>query len=368
MKLAEYEGKKLFEKHGIPVPRGVVLTEFDMQELGPKLRFIRSENIIIKSQILTGGRFKAGAVKFATKTTAREVINTLLGKSFKGCKVKKVLVERKLNILKEHYLAITIDRSKKCFVLIFSKEGGVDIEILAKTQPEKICKIYFDEFDPNALEKACKYDECKEILHIAKQLFLVIKENDATLAEINPLVYSDEGWFAADSKVVIDDNSLYRQEEFQKQSESSLSEIEKTAKEYKINYVELDGDIAVIGNGAGLVMATLDVLNHFDLKPANFLDIGGGADVRKVGLCLNLALEHKNLKALFINVFGGITHCDDVANGIIDYVKANKISIPIVTRMIGTNDELAKQILHKHNFVVVDSMEEGVKKIKELIS
>ena len=369
MDLCEYEGKKLFEKYDISIPRSVLITKDNLYELDSKLKFIRDNNVVIKAQILTGGRMKAGAIKFSTKDKAQAEINDMLGKEFKGFKVNQILVEEMLSIKKERYVALTIDRTSKKILMICSPDGGIDIEELAKTKPGSICKLPFIEFDPNEIHKQLKFIECDELLPIIRKMLNLMRANDASLVQINPLVKVDDSddWVAADAKVVIDDNALFRHPNFLECVANRSSGLEVEAANKGINYVELDGDVGVIGNGAGLVMATLDVLKEFGVTAANFLDIGGGADFEKVKSCLDIVLKHKDLKGLFINIFGGITRCDEVAKGIIEYKKNNNIDLPMVVRLIGTNEARAKELLESENIASIDSMEQGVEVLKNKI-
>ncbi|MFC1682256.1 ATP-grasp domain-containing protein [Nanoarchaeota archaeon] len=276
------------------------------------------------------------------------------------------MFEEKLEIKNEFYLSFVIDRTEKNVVVMFSKEGGIDIEGLSRKFPEKVIKekIKLD-FD---LESAKELSKKFEISHeLIFNLYKLMKEYDCELVEINPLVLdNDDKLIAVDSKVIIDDNSLFRHEEFSEEKREGMTEVEKIALENGLHYVDLDGDIAVIGNGAGLVMATLDIVEHFGGKAANFLDVGGGASVEKMEKSIELVLM-KSPKGIFVNIFGGITKCDDIAQGIVNYKKNNGIEIPMVIRMIGTNEKEAKKILMENNIFSLDSMEESTKKIVELV-
>jgi len=347
MKLKEYQGKEIFHKFGIRIPDSFLITDSE------QIKEIKGEKVL-KAQVLHGKRGKSGLIQFADEKNIKEKAEEMLKKD-----VKEILVEEKLKYEKEYYLSITIDRTEKKAKLIFSSEGGMEIEELADKNPEKIKKYPIDE--NISLKDIAKETGIDKI--ILEKLLRIFNECDAELVEINPLCSTEKGFVALDSKIIIDDNALYRQE-FKK--DEGLTDIEKKAKEHGLNYVELKGNIGVIGNGAGLVMSTLDVIKYFNGEVSNFLDIGGGADKEKMEKAIELVLI-KNPKGIFINIFGGITRCDDIAEGIVAYKKKNDLSIPMVIRMIGTNEEKAKDILEKNNIHFIDSMEKGAKKIVELV-
>jgi succinyl-CoA synthetase beta subunit len=330
MRLKEYEGKEIFKQYGIDVPKGYVVSSADD---------VKEDSAVLKAQVLEGGRKKNGLILISDN--AKEDIKGLLEKC------DEVLVEEKLDIEKELYLSLTIDRFEKCVKLLFCKCGGIDIEDMA----DNVVKIKIE--TENDVE-AC------EVSSIAKKLYKIMKETDAELVEINPLVYSNGKYIAADSKIIIDDNALFRHPELVK--ENKMCYAEKRAAVCGFNYVELDGDIAVIGNGAGLVMSTLDVLNYYGGKAADFLDVGGGADVKRMEQAIDLVLSRKP-KALLINIFGGITRCDEIAQGIVNYKKSKGIEVPMVVRLIGTNEEEGKKILNDNCIASLDSMEDFVKAV-----
>ncbi|MFH1455486.1 MAG: ATP-grasp domain-containing protein [archaeon] len=344
MNLTEKQGKELFSKYGIETPKQFTVDNTENE-------------VVVKAQILTGKRGKGGGIKFATLETVKDVVNEILGKEINGHKVNEVLIEEKLNIEKELYCAITLDRENKGLVLVLSLSGGMDIEEVADKFPERIIKIPLNDIEN--LKINFEYD----VSEVVKKMFTLTKEYDATLVEINPLVVTSGKLVAADSKVVLDDNALFRHPEFKKEEE--LTEIENKASQLGLQYVELEGDIAVIGNGAGLVMATLDVLNHYGGKAANFLDIGGGASVEKMEQALEIVLMKKP-KGILINIFGGITKCDDIATGLLEYKKQKQLNIPFVVRLIGTNEAEGKQILTQNGIDSLDSMEDSAKKIVEM--
>ncbi len=349
MKLLEHEGKSIFKKHGIAVPESVVTSS------SKDFRELKAKEVVVKAQVLVGGRGKAGGIKTA-KDDVKGIINEVLSMEIKGEKVKEVLVEEKLDIEEELYLSVTVDRASKGLTLLYSSEGGVDIEEVAAKSPDKVLKVQADSLDKIPLE----------VRTIAKKLYEISKELDAELVEINPLVRAGGRLVAADAKVIIDDNALFRHEEFRKK-EKVQTKIEKMAADSGLQYVELEGDIAIIGNGAGLVMSTLDVLDHFGGKPANFLDVGGGASVEKMEDAMEITLTKKP-KGIFINIFGGITRCDEIAKGLVNYAKEKGVKVPMVVRLIGTNEEEGKKILNDAGISSLDSMEGCAKKIVELTS
>ncbi|MBI5159786.1 ADP-forming succinate--CoA ligase subunit beta [Candidatus Micrarchaeota archaeon] len=365
MKLKEFEGKQLLASFEVSTSKGLVANT--AEEAQAKITQIECAEVAVKAQVLAGGRGKAGGIKLVKKSEAPETTRQMLGREIKGKKIEQVLIEEKLEIEKEYYLSLTVNRSEKNVTLLFSEEGGVEIEELAKNSPEKIKKIGIErEFNAREVERKLSTSKhAREITEIAGKMFKLMKAKDAELVEINPLAISRGKLVAADAKIIIDDNALYRQPEFAPLKQRELSESEKKAKQSDLNYVELDGDIAIIGNGAGLVMATLDIVQHFGGKPANFLDVGGGANFEQVQKAVEIVLE-KNPKGIWINVFGGITRCDDVARGLANYKKEKQIKVPIVVRLIGTNEAEGKKILEENGISTQDSMEECAKKIVEL--
>ncbi len=366
MDLKEYQGKALYRLYDIPVAKSVLVSSH--LDIASAIRFTKQNNgSVVKAQILSGKRGKAGGVKLTDADHVEKVIKTMLGATLLGLPVEEVLVEEKLTILKEFYLSITFDKMNKSLVLIFSTEGGVDIEETAHAKPDAIKKILINadmkSYEARELAKSLNSGlGAKEEMQLADLLFKLIRlmrAEDASLVEINPLMLTDRGIIAADSKMTIDNNSLYRHKFASSDLKRGMSEIERKAQVYDINYVELDGNIGVIGNGAGLVMCTLDVLEHFGGKPANFLDIGGGANVEKMEQSLELILMKPGLKAIFINIFGGITRCDLIAQGLVNYQSAHNLQIPIVMRMVGTNEEEGKKILEPSGIKAISNMDEA---------
>lgn len=364
MNLKEYQGKQLFKQYNIAVPRGYVVRS--VQDLN-KIKDSLPNNLVLKSQILAGSRAKSGGIIFSNKNNIAQDLKKILNKRIKDLEVKEVLIEEKIHIQNEFYLAFTINRTHQSIMAIFSSKGGVDIEELPKTSPNKVTKERINlSFDLEQAERLPK--KFNQIDHqLIFNLYKLMRDYDCELVEINPLVIDNNGrLIAADSKIIIDDNSLFRHQEFKQNSTKDLIPAEKIASTYGLHYVDLDGNIAIIGNGAGLVMATLDLVEHFGGQAANFLDIGGGASVEKMEKSIEIVLL-KQPKGIFINIFGGITRCDQVAQGIINYKNKHKIKIPMVIRMIGTNQLEAKKILTKARILSLDSMEECAKKIIGLV-
>lgn len=379
MNLYEYQGKKLFEKYQIPTTKGILIDKnlendyISLNELNINFP------VVLKSQVKVGGRGKAGGIKIANnKDEFMKYIKQLFNLTIKAVKVNKILIDEYVPIEKEFYLSFIIDRSKNQVVFIFSPLGGIDIEEVAEKQPDKISKLFFDYelFDfqiRDAILKVYneKIDVVKQIENIALKLFNLFKENDCILAEINPLVLTKDGRvFALDSKIIIDDNSEVV-DQYEEEDED-ISVIEREAKVRNLAYVELDGDIGIIGNGAGLVMTTMDLVGLYNGKPANFLDVGGGAKAEKVKESIHLVLKNPKIKALFINIFGGITRCDEVAKGIIQAFQEQSYSIPVVIRLEGTNKQEGKAILEQlkelnKEVFFVENAEEGAQKVVSLI-
>ncbi len=369
MKIHEYQARELFEKRGIPVPRGFLCrTPEEVRQATANI----AKPVVVKAQILVAGRGKAGGVKPAqTPEEAFEVGRTMLGSTIKGIKVTSVLVVEAEKARKELYVGFTIDRANREVTLISSSEGGIDLEELAKTEPEKIFRKGIDsmvglhpfEARQAAYSIGLGDKTANQFSSICTGIYEIFNSVDADLAESNPLaVMADGSLVALDSRITLDDNALFRHKEYDQEDEE-LSPLEREAHEADLAFVQLDGDIGIIGNGAGLVMATLDVVAHFGGKPANFLDMGGGSSAESVYRAVKICLEQKNLKALFVNILGGITKCDDVANGLVRALKESHLKIPITVRMVGTNEEEGRKILSENGIAYLDSMEEGAKAV-----
>lgn len=369
MKLFEYEAIKLFQNYNIPVPKwGFAINVDQAIKLAKEIQF----PIVIKAQVLVGGRGKAGGIKFANNLEElKENVNKILKMKIKGEKVKGVIISKRIEIEKEIYLSIIIDKSSKSPLVLASKEGGIDIEKIAKISPEKILKIRINPLigiQDYIVRKIEEFLQIKEIKRILINLYNLFKDYDCELVEINPLVLTkDKKIIAIDAKIIIDDSALYRQKIFSEKIEREMNEFEAIAKKYGFSYVEHDGDIGIIGNGAGLTMATMDLVQFFGGKPANFLDIGGGANEEIVYRALLIQLKHPRVKGVFANILGGITRCDEVAKGIIRAVKEVKTNKELVIRMKGTNEEIGKEMLNKEGIYTYDEMEEAAKEIVRLI-
>lgn len=374
MKIHEYQAKEIFRKFGIPVPEGKVATtpeeaEQIAKELGGK--------VVVKAQVHVGGRGKAGGVKLATNPQeAKEAASKILGLDIKGLTVKKVLVTKAVDIKDEAYIGFIVDRKSKRPLIMVSASGGIDIEQVARETPEKIHKMTIDPeyglFSHQAMELAfCLYDDIKLVRSAAdviKRLYSVFMSVDSSLTEINPFVVTSDGeTWAVDAKINIDDNALSRHPDFE--SLRDVTENEKKeldAKSKGLSYIKLDGNIGCVVNGAGLAMATMDLIKKYGGEPANFLDIGGSSNPEKVVNALNILISDKNVKSVFFNIFGGITRCDDVANGIVEALSKLTIDLPIVIRLAGTNEDQAKEILSETKLITASSMSEGAKKSIEI--
>ncbi len=343
MKLHEYQAKEIFASYGIPIQKGTVIDRPEqIDEVSLKYP------VVLKAQVLVGGRGKAGGIKLAKDAAeAREKAGVILGMDIKGEKVHRLLVAEAADIGAEYYLAFTVDRGARRLVVIGSAAGGIDIEEVARTTPEKIARMHIDPFvgfQPyHARELGRKLGfEGKLFLQfatIAHNLSRICTDMDAELAEINPLAIAGGALLAVDAKLIIDDNATYRHDGLPRNEE--LTELEQAAKSQDLSYVELDGDVAIIGNGAGLVMSTLDMIAHFGGRPANFLDVGGGATTENMAHAMSIVLRKPGVRALFINIFGGITRCDDIARAI----ASQPPKIPMVVRLTGTNEEDGRKIL-----------------------
>ncbi|MBR4117739.1 MAG: ADP-forming succinate--CoA ligase subunit beta [Methanocorpusculum sp.] len=359
MKFREYEAKQIFRDAGIPTPNSELIT--DAKEAAAALSRV-AEKVVLKAQVDVGGRGKAGGILPATAETVDATAVELFGKQIKGLPVEKVLVEEALEITHEYYVSITIDRSKKRPVILFSEEGGVEIETLAKERPGALRRIYVDpSFTvlPDFVVRNVIGTAPKEIGVIVKKLFEVFIKKDAILVEINPLVATPKGIIAADGKVILDDNALSRQGISENRD---LTEREKEAEKHGFSYVELDGEIGVIGNGAGLTMATLDIIAYYEGKAANFLDVGGGADAERVCHAVKLVSSMPGVKVIVVNLLGGITRCDEVAKGIIEAGVEQKI----IVRIAGTNEAEGKRLLEENNYLMLPTMDEAIRAAVEV--
>lgn len=370
MKLHEYQSKQIFSKYGIPIPKGrVAVTASEAREIAEEL----GGRVVVKSQVLVGGRGKAGGIKVAKNSAEAEKFATqILTMEIKGLPVRKVLVDEASAIKQEIYLGITNDRAARKPVMMASAAGGVDIEEIAATTPEKIIKVRIDPLlglrDYQARDIAASIDlprdNWREFGVIAKGLWEAYKASDATLAEINPLVINkDKVLVALDGKMIIDDNALFRHPnlaEMRDIDEEIPSETE--ARKYGLSFIKLDGNIGCMVNGAGLAMTSMDVIKLFGGEPANFLDIGGGADADKVAAAMRIILEDTNVKAVLYNIFGGITRCDEVARGILAAMEEVKPKVPMVVRLVGTNAEEGRALLADANMITAETLADAAQK------
>jgi succinyl-CoA synthetase beta subunit len=374
MKIHEYQARNLFRKYGIPVPDGVVCHSVEEVEKNvpndDKLR-------VVKAQVHAGGRGKAGGVKLAkSRAEAVEKAKEILGMNIKGLTVEKVMVADAVDIEKEFYVGLVNDRNTKSVTLMASAEGGVEIEEVAKTSPEKIIKLSIDPtmglMDWQARKVALQlFDDPKQMRQAAAilvKLYKLYVATDSSLAEINPLVLTpDKKVLAIDGKMNFDDNALYRQPgilDMREVTEDEKKEID--ANEKGLSYIKLDGSIGCMVNGAGLAMATMDMIKLYGGDPANFLDIGGSSSPEKVVNAMNILLSDKNVKAVMINIFGGITRCDDVAKGLVTALDEIKTDIPIVIRLSGTNAKEGREIIADYGLPIVKTMSEAAQKAIEL--
>lgn len=378
MKLFEYEAKEIARQYGVPVPNGIIATNpEEARSAYEKL----NQPSMIKAQVLVAGRGKAGGIKPAANAQeAFDVAKSLLSMTIKGEKVMNVLVEELLVTKHERYVSIVVDRSARCYTILCSTQGGVDIEQVAQRSPEMIIRHQIDpllglqDFEGRAVAKHLGYsgNQMIQLSSIINKLFQIMIDYDAELIESNPLIETDSGELVAgDLRILLDDNSLYRHTKFLerlKTLEPDMTPLEITAREKGLAYVELDGDIGIIGNGAGLVMATLDMILDYTGKAANFCDVGGGANEERIASALEIVLANPKVKVLLINIMGGITRCDDVARAILDIQKSMGISKPMVIRLVGTNEEEGRRILTTANIPSLNSMEEAAAKAVEIAS
>lgn len=374
MKIHEYQARNLFRKYGIPVPDGVVCHSVEEVEKNvpndDKLR-------VVKAQVHVGGRGKAGGVKLAkTKAEAVEKAGQILGMDIKGLTVEKVLVADAVDIEKEFYVGLINDRNSKSVTLMASAEGGVEIEEVARVSPEKIIKMSIDptmglmdwQARKIALQLFSDPKSMRQAAAILVKLYQLYVETDSSLAEINPLVLTpDKQVLAIDGKMNFDDNALFRQPEILKMREATEDELKEIeANEKGLSYIKLDGNIGCMVNGAGLAMATMDMIKLYGGEPANFLDIGGSSSPQKVVEAMNILLSDSNVKAVMINIFGGITRCDDVARGLVTAMKEIDTDIPVVIRLSGTNAKEGLEIIREYGLPTVSTMSEAAQKAIEL--
>lgn len=385
--LFEYQARDLFAKHGVPVLAGEVI---DTPEAAREVTERLGGRAVVKAQVKVGGRGKAGGVKLASDPAdAVEKANQILGMDIKGHTVHKVMLAQTADIKEEYYVSFLLDRTNRTFLAMASVEGGVEIEVVAEQNPEALAKIPVDAIEGVTQEKAAEIvaaakfpaEIADQVVEVLKKLWVVFIQEDALLVEVNPLVKTEDGKIIAlDGKVSLDENAAFRQPEHEAlEDKAAANPLEAAAKAKGLNYVKLDGEVGIIGNGAGLVMSTLDVVayageNHGNVKPANFLDIGGGASAEVMANGLEIILGDPDVKSVFVNVFGGITACDAVANGIVQALellksKGEDVSKPLVVRLDGNNAELGRKILTDANHPLVsqvDTMDGAAERAAEL--
>ena len=380
MKLHEHQAKEILKKYNLPVPEGKVA--FSLHEARQVAEELGEFPLVVKAQVHCGGRGKAGGVKLVKNMEELETaVEGMLGKVLKtfqcpdGKPVNRVWIEKATPIEKEYYLSITLDRAVSKPVLMASAEGGMEIEEVAKEKPEAIHMLHIDP-DLGLVPSQARNLTFKlglpvnDFVKIALSLYKAYEELDASLVEVNPLVLTKDGKLVLlDAKVEIDDNALFRHKDLEEMEDlTQLDPLEVEAKTYSLNYIKLDGNIGCMVNGAGLAMTTMDIIKLAGGEPANFLDVGGGANVEQIANAFRILMADKNVKAVFINIFGGILRCDRLANGLIEAAKMVEIKVPVVVRMEGTNVEEGKRILSESglNFITAEDMWDGAKKAVEL--
>ena len=370
MNIHEYQAKDILRAEGVPIPPGEVATTPDeVEAIAKKI----GGTVVVKAQVHTGGRGKAGGVKLAkTAEEARQVASKILGMKINGLTVYKVLVTSAADIASEAYVGIILDRATKKPVFMVSPAGGIDIEEVAAKTPEKILKLPIDTRYGLQPYQASElgfflFDDVKKVRAAAKimgQLYTAFMKSDASLAEINPLVVTPAGEvLALDAKISVDDNALDRHADLAAlRDETAEAASEVDARNSNLTFIKLEGDVGCVVNGAGLAMATMDLVKYYGGEPANFLDIGGSSNPEKVVNALRIITADPSVKVILFNIFGGITRTDDVANGIVTATKANPLKIPIVIRLTGTNEEIAMKILQENGFTASSDMDEAVEK------
>ena len=384
MNIHEYQAKEILSGYDIPVPRGRVCLTADQVERAAKMMGGRC---VVKAQIYAGGRGKAGGVKLvhhpeqaqelAKDLFSRKLITPQTGPD--GLRVRRILVEEAVEIAREFYLSITLDRAVSRYILIASAEGGVEIEEVAAKSPEKIHKLTIDPYTGLRSYQARKIalalgltgSLCEDCVQLILSLYRACLEKDCSLVEINPLVVTRAGWLMAmDAKITFDDNAVFRHREYPDMVDySQLDALEITASKYDLAYIKLDGSVGCLVNGAGLAMATLDVLNEFGGKPANFLDVGGGANREKVAEAFKIILQDPDVKGVFVNIFGGIMRCDVIAQGVIEAAREVHCPLPIVVRMDGSQVEEGKRLLTESglNVQCSDTLGDGAQRIVQML-
>tara|TARA_B100000029_G_scaffold224616_1_gene222487 strand:+ start:4069 stop:5229 length:1161 start_codon:yes stop_codon:yes gene_type:complete len=383
MNIHEYQAKEILRKFNIKIPNGVVL--YSEEEIDKKFKILNTNKVVLKAQIHAGGRGKAGGIKILSGIDElKKEAKNLFGKKLvthqtgpNGREIKRLYVEETCKISKEFYLSCLIDRTSSSIAFISSDQGGVNIEDVAKKNPEKIVtvKVGFSEsVSENDIKKILEAFSLpekakKQGFQLIKSIYKILIEKDANLIEINPLVLtSDNDLLCLDAKINFDDNALYRNPDIIKLKDFNEEDpIETEAKKHQLSYIKLDGKIGCMVNGAGLAMATMDIIKLYGSEPANFLDVGGGASKEKVSAAFKIILSDKNVKGILINIFGGIMRCDVLAKGVVEAAKETKLLLPLVVRLAGTNVELGKEILEKSNLKIIsaNNLADAAKKIIE---
>lgn len=384
MKIHEYQAKSILAKYGVSIPRGEMATTRDEAETIAKRLFSEGKSgVVVKAQIHAGGRGKGGGVKVAKNMDeAVAAINKILGMQLvthqtgpQGQKVRRLLIEETLPIERELYLGIVMDRGRACNVFMASQAGGMDIEEVAAKTPEKILKEFIDPrvgfqgFQARnlAFGLGLKPEQIGEAVKFMTGLYKAYEDTDASLMEINPFITTSDGkLFALDGKINFDDNALYRHKDLKELRDTEEEDaLEVEASKYSLNYIKLDGNVGCMVNGAGLAMATMDIIKFAGGSPANFLDVGGGANAEQVENAFKILLSDKNVKAVLINIFGGILRVDTLANGVVEAARKTNIQLPIVLRLEGTNVEQGREILKQSglNFIVADTMKDAAEKV-----
>ena len=370
MKLHEYQSKRIFAQYGVPIPRGdVATTPEEARQIAARL----GKRVVIKSQVLVGGRGKAGGIRLASEPDeVEEIAGQILGMKIKDLTVKKVLIDEAADIATEIYLGIVIDRAKRRPVMMASAEGGVEIEEVARVTPERIVKIVIDPFlglqqyqgRELAFGIGIPKPLVRDFVRISQGLYDAFVACDASLAEINPLVITGQGQLlAVDGKMLVDDNALFRRFELAEMRDADEeTPEEQEARRSGLSYVKLDGEIGCMVNGAGLAMATMDIIKLHGGEPANFLDIGGGAQAEKVAAALRIILSDPSVQAVLFNIFGGITRCDEVATGIREALSEVPTKVPMVARLVGTNEEEGRRILAEAEMMTAATLSEAAQK------
>ena len=384
MNIHEHQAKEILKEFGVSVPYGVVI--FDTNEIKKKVKKFKSNNFVLKAQIHAGGRGKAGGIKLVKNIEElKKESEKMLGKELKthqtgkyGKKVKRLYIEETCNIAKEFYLSCLVDRASSKIAFISSAEGGMDIEQIAKNSPEKIITIKINiskSVNKENMKKIIKPFDLSEKLEkkafdLIQSIYKIMIEKDAGLIEINPLIVTkDDNLLCLDAKINFDDNALYKHPEILSLRDLNEEDpIETEASKHGLSYIKLNGKIGCMVNGAGLAMATMDIIKLYGSEPANFLDVGGGASQEKVSAAFKIILSDKNVKGILINIFGGIMRCDVLAQGLVEAAKETNLPVPLVVRLAGTNVELGKEILKKSNIKIIfaNNLSDAAKKIVEV--